>query len=129
FLCPARLRDRLGEVALTSHPLPANLPPGRLSFPTKEGQTMLSPTESKPQGWRALAVFDDRPERLLYLGRSASDVRAGYATAFYEVLDEEERAHVRSIALQHWNGEADAGHWVHQATLSVPTSASVTQSA
>ena len=39
---------------------------------------MFYPTESKPQGWRAMAVFDDRSDRLLYLGRSSTQVRAGF---------------------------------------------------
>jgi hypothetical protein len=84
---------------------------------------MFYQTEAKPQGWRAIAVFDDRPERLLYLGRSSTQVRAGFATAFLEVLDEEERDHVRSISLQRWHGAADAGQWIHQTNLTVPTNA------
>src|SRR5260370_303479 len=52
---------------------------------------MFYHTEAKPQGWRGVAVFDDRTDRLLYLGRSSTQVRAQFATAFYEVLDEEER--------------------------------------
>ena len=62
---------------------------------------MFYQTEAKPQGWRTVAVFDDeRAECLLYLGRSSTQVRAGYAEAFVEVLDEEEREHVQSIDLQ-----------------------------
>lgn len=82
---------------------------------------MTYQTEAKPQGWRALAVFDDRGDQLLYLGRSSSQVKAGFTEAFFEVLDEEERDHVRSISLQRWHGAADAGHWVHQSNLPVPT--------
>ena len=52
---------------------------------------MFYQTEAKPQGWRAVAVFDDRSERLLYLGRSSTQVRAGFTQAFFEVLDDEER--------------------------------------
>ena len=37
---------------------------------------MFYQTEAKPQGWRAVAVFDDRTDRLLYLGRSSTQVRA-----------------------------------------------------
>ena len=44
---------------------------------------MFYQTEAKPQGWRALAIFDDRPDRLLYLGRSSTQVRAGFADAFF----------------------------------------------
>ena len=56
-----------------------------------EGPTMFYQTEAKPQGWRAVAVFDDRTDRLLYLGRSSTQVRAGFSQAFFEVLDDEER--------------------------------------
>ena len=44
----------------------------------KEDTTMFYQTEAKPQGWCAVAVFDDRPEQLLYLNRSSTQVRAGF---------------------------------------------------
>ena len=50
---------------------------------------MFYQTEAKPQGWRAVAVFDDRTDRLLYLGRSSTQVRANFGIAFFEVLDDE----------------------------------------
>jgi hypothetical protein len=90
---------------------------------------MFYHTEAKPQGWRAVAVFDDRGDRLLYLGRSSTQVRAGFTQAFFEVLDDEERDHVRSIALQRWHGAPDAGRWMHQTNLTVPTAAKVARSA
>jgi hypothetical protein len=78
-------------------------------------------TESKPQGWRAVAVFKDgRDDCLLYLGRSSTQVRAGYVEAFMEVLDEEERDQVETIDLQRWHGAPDAGRWLHQNTLKLP---------
>ena len=86
---------------------------------------MIYQTEAKPQGWRAVAVFDDRSERLLYLGRSSTQVRAGFSQAFFEVLDDEEREHVESIALQRWNGAPDAGRWIQQSTLKVPAQGKV----
>lgn len=82
---------------------------------------MLYQTEAKPQGWRAVAIFDDRGDRLLYLGRSSTQVRAGFTTAFFEVLDDEEREHVTSIALQRWHGAPDAGRWLPQSNLALPT--------
>ena len=82
---------------------------------------MFYQTEAKPQCWRAVAVFDDRPDILLYLNRSSPQVRAGLRTAFFEVLDDEERAAVKSIALERWHGAADAGRWVHQSALALPT--------
>lgn len=90
---------------------------------------MLYQTEEKPQGWRAVAVFDDRNDCLLYLGRSSTQVRAGFAQAYFELLDEEERSHVRSIALQRWHGAADSGRWLHQTNLPVPVKAKLACSA
>jgi len=78
-------------------------------------------TESKPQGWRAVAVFDDRPEALLFLGRSSMQVRAGYTEAYLELFDDEERSHIKSIMLQRWHGAPDAGRWLQQTTLKVPS--------
>jgi hypothetical protein len=84
---------------------------------------MFYQTEAKPQGWRAVAVFEDRPDQLIYLGRSSTQVRAGYGAAYFEILDEEERSLVRAIALQRWHGAADAGRWMHQTTLNIPAPA------
>ncbi|HZU37353.1 MAG TPA: hypothetical protein VFA18_15625 [Gemmataceae bacterium] len=77
-------------------------------------------TEAKLQGWRALAIFEDRRERLIYLGRSTTQVRAGYVQAFLELFDEEERAQVKSISLQCWHGAADEGKWIPKTTLTIP---------
>ncbi|GIW80258.1 MAG: hypothetical protein KatS3mg105_2065 [Gemmatales bacterium] len=90
---------------------------------------MFYHTEAKPQGWRAVAVFDDRPDALLYLGRSSTQVRAGYQEAFFEVLDEEEREHVRNISLQRWHGAPDAGKWMHLTNLNVPAPVRLARSA
>ena len=90
---------------------------------------MFYQTESKPQCWRAVAVFEDRPSLLIYLGRSSTQVRGSFAAAYFEVLDDEEREQVRSVALERWQGAPDAGRWIQQTTLSVPTTAKVAQSA
>jgi hypothetical protein len=89
---------------------------------------MFYHTEAKPQCWRAVAIFDDgRYDQLLYLNRSSTQIRAGYRTAFFEVLDEEERSHVKTIALQRWNGAPDSGRWMHQTNLTVPVPAQTEQ--
>lgn len=88
---------------------------------------MFYQTEAKPQSWRAVAVFDDRPEMLLYLNRSNTQVRAGFRNAFMDLLDEEEREHVKSISLQHWQGAPDMGRWIHKSHLPVPTMEVVAQ--
>jgi hypothetical protein len=85
---------------------------------------MFYHTEAKPQSWRAVAIFDDgRYDQLLYLNRSNPQVRGGYRTAFFEVLDEEERSHVKAISLQRWQGAPDSGRWVHQTNLAMPVPA------
>src|SRR5260370_15521386 len=96
---------------------------------TKEGQTMIYQTEAKPQGWRAMAVFEDRSELLIYLGRSSTQVRAGFASAYFELLDDEERERVRGISLQRWQGAADAGRWLHPTNLTIPTKVKLAQTA
>ena len=88
---------------------------------------MFYHTEAKPQCWRAVAIFDDRPEQLLYLNRSSTQVRAGLRNAFMEVLDEEEREHVKAISLQRWQGAPDAGRWIHQTNLTIPSMEKVAQ--
>jgi hypothetical protein len=90
---------------------------------------MFYQTEAKPQGWRAVAVFDDRSDRLIYLGRSSTQVRSGFGPAFFEVLDDEEREHVCSISLQRWHGAPDAGRWLHQTNLNIPVKAKLARSA
>ena len=81
---------------------------------------MFYQTEAKLQAWRALAVLAGHGERLIYVGRSTSQVRAGYAAAFLEILDDEERAQVQEIQLQCWNGAADCGHWLPKGVLPIP---------
>ena len=61
---------------------------------------MVYPTESKAQGWRAMARFDDGREALLFIGRSSTQVRHGYVESYSDLLDEEEREQVVSISLQ-----------------------------
>jgi hypothetical protein len=90
---------------------------------------MFYQTEAKPQGWRAVAIFDDRNDQLIYLHRSSTQVRAGLRTAFFEVLDDEERQHVQSISLQRWHGAPDSGRWVHQTNLTIPVPEKVIQNA
>jgi hypothetical protein len=91
---------------------------------------MFYQTESKAQGWRAVAVFgDERGEALIVIGRSSTQVRASYVEAFMELFDEEEREQVNSIALQRWQGAPDAGRWLHQTNLKVPTSARLIRAA
>src|SRR5712691_11610324 len=92
---------------------------------TRRVPPMIYKKEAKPQCWLAVAVFDDRSDHLLYPGRSSTQVRAGFQEAFFEVLDEEERDHVRSISLQRWHGAPDAGRWLHQTNLNVPLVAKV----
>lgn len=81
---------------------------------------MLHKSESKFQAWRALAVFDDGAECLLCFGRSTTQVRTGYESAWTELLDAEEQGRVCRIAMQCWRGAADQGRWVAKGDLAVP---------
>ena len=81
---------------------------------------MFHQTETKFQGWRALVVFEDGSDFPLFVGRSTTQVRAGYAAAYAELLDAEEQARVRRIALQCWQGAADQGRWLTKSDLNLP---------
>jgi hypothetical protein len=83
---------------------------------------MLIQTEAKAQGWRAVAVIDGGVEALLFVGRSSTQVRQGYAEAFFECFEtDEERDGVSTIKLQQWQGAPDAGKWLDKAELRMPT--------
>jgi len=86
---------------------------------------MIYRNESKLQRWRALAVFGDGSECLVYLGRSSGQVRGGYAAAYADLFDGDERDQVRRVVLQLWEGAADEGRWVEQTTLPVPRLADI----
>lgn len=90
---------------------------------------MLIQVESKAQGWRAVAVFDDRADALIFVGRSSTQVRQEYIESFMELFDEEEREHVTTIQLQQWSGAPDAGRWNHKSNLRLPTPAKVKMAA
>ncbi|MGL5097611.1 MAG: hypothetical protein ACRC7O_13225 [Fimbriiglobus sp.] len=80
---------------------------------------MLIQTEAKAQGWRAVAVIDG-VEALLFVGRSSTQVRAGYAEAFNECFEENGRDDVVGIKLQQWQGAPDAGKWTDKGELRMP---------
>ena len=63
-------------------------------------------------GAAAWQFFDDRPDALIFVGRSSTQVRHEYIEAFMELFDEEEREHVTTIQLQQWSGAPDAGRWI-----------------
>jgi hypothetical protein len=71
---------------------------------------MFQQSKAKFQRWRAVAVFKDGGEGQLYVGRSTTHVHTGYATAYVELLDAEERAYSSRISLQ---GLAELTSGVH----------------
>ena len=90
---------------------------------------MLVTTESKAQNWRAVVVFDDRHDALIFVGRSSTHVRQEYVDSFMELLDEEERGHATTIQMQQWSGSPDAGRWVYKTDLKLPAPAAVRMAA
>ena len=81
---------------------------------------MLIQVEEKAQGWRALAVYANGDEVLLFVGRSSTQVRAGFEDSFKEQLVEDEQQMVTRIRLQQWQGAPDAGKWHDKAELKNP---------
>jgi hypothetical protein len=80
---------------------------------------MIYQTEAKFQSWRAIAVANGS-EVMLYLGRSTTQVRAGYPAGFAELLNVDERSSVSQIILQCWSGAADQGRWLTKSVLPIP---------
>src|SRR5262249_21550671 len=108
FRMAYRLKDSIGGGSSDSTAAGADGPPSQ-EGPVTDDPPASGSAESGPEAWRAVAVFDDRPDRLLCLGRSSGKVRAKFPGVYLEVLDQEERAHVRSISLQKWRGTHTLG--------------------
>jgi hypothetical protein len=83
-------------------------------------RTATGLTEAKAQRWRALAIYKDGQEGLLYVGASYTQVQENYDNPYFELLDDEERERVATIRLQKWVGAPDSGHWVNQRELQIP---------
>lgn len=81
---------------------------------------LLDVVESKAQGWRAIAKFEDGSEALLYVGMSGTQVRQGYAASLNDLFDEGERETVSEIRLEQWYGAPDAGKWMEKSKLRIP---------
>jgi hypothetical protein len=81
---------------------------------------LLDVVESKAQGWRAIARFQDGSEALLFVGMSGTQVRSGYQAALTELFDEGEQEQVNEIRLEQWYGAPDAGKWMDKAKLRIP---------
>lgn len=83
---------------------------------------MFVQVEAKAQGWRAVAIIDGQ-EALLFVGRSSTQVRAGYPDSYAELLDDDEKERCSGIRLQQWQGAPDAGKWLDKAELRIPSPA------
>jgi len=81
---------------------------------------MAGLVEAKPQRWRALAIYSDGRECLLYVGPNFAQVNDHYDEPYFELLDDEERKLVSRIYLQKWIGAADSGSWQTQRNLPIP---------
>lgn len=81
---------------------------------------MAGLVETKAQRWRALAVYSDGRECLLFVGASFSQVNEHYDEPYFDLLDDEERGLVNRIHLQKWVGAPDSGNWVTQRNLPIP---------
>jgi hypothetical protein len=77
-------------------------------------------TENKPQRYRAIAIYANGDEGLLYLGQNFNQVQEGYDIPYFELLTSDERAKVAKISLQKWMGMPDAGRWEDQRELPIP---------
>lgn len=82
---------------------------------------MKNMTESRMQGWRAVAVGNDGVEHLVFVGMSYEQVKKNYASAFLAILTPEEQSNIKHIQMQRWIGVADSGRWTSQEISRIPT--------
>lgn len=77
-------------------------------------------TESRMQGWRALAIGKDGSEHLIFVGMSYEQVKKNYQAAFLNVLTDDEQDNIDRIQMQRWSGVPDSGKWISQDTARLP---------
>lgn len=70
--------------------------------------------EPKAQRWRAVIIFRDGTEALLYIGSNHAEVKSNYTEPWFELYDHEQHSRAKEIRLQKWNGLPDRGSWVDQ---------------
>ena len=71
-------------------------------------------SESRMQGWRALAVAHNGDQHLLYVGMSFEQVKKNYQNSFSNHLTDEEQLTIFQIQIQRWSGVPDSGKWITQ---------------
>lgn len=76
--------------------------------------------EAKPLIWRAIAVFKDGREGLVYLGRSSMSVKENYVDSWKYLYDNDDKEELVCIIIQKWFGAADCGSWKQQGKLHNP---------
>ena len=79
--------------------------------------------EPKAQRWRAVAVFQDGTESLLFLGSSFAQVREGYGEPWFELFEPEAHARLKEIRVEKWSGIPDRGRWLFHQVLPTPVQA------
>ena len=92
---------------------------------------MFDLSESKAQGWRAIAVLEDGTEALVMIGMSSAQIRAGYVSALEEMFEDEPDGigSVTDIRLEQWYGAPDAGRWTQKNTLRNPAKVKMAKAA
>lgn len=77
-------------------------------------------TETRYSNWRVVAIDVDDKEHLIFVGQSYTHVTEAYPDAFENLLESEEKAKVKGVVVQRWNGSADRGSWVNKKSLAIP---------
>ena len=80
--------------------------------------------EAKLQRYKAVAVFKNGTEGHIVFGQHVQSVQDQYDEAFFSLYgkdsESDQTANVQEIQIQRWDGQPDAGRWVHVKTYPVP---------
>lgn len=77
-------------------------------------------TESKFSNWRVIAISQNGKEHLIFTGQSYTHVTEAFPEAYEDILDADEKATIKAVTVQRWNGSADRGSWVNKKSLAIP---------
>jgi hypothetical protein len=80
----------------------------------------ISSAEPNIQRWRAIAELQGSPPALITLAPDIQFLRENFESAYYEVLDEEERSNVKKIHFERYEGLSTKGHWKHYSSSPAP---------
>lgn len=81
---------------------------------------MINEPVAKFSNWRVIAKDVYGNEHLIFTGQSYSHVTESFGESFKELLEPDEKAKIKEVVVQRWNGLPNRGTWVNKKSLAIP---------